>query len=109
MNQIAAPAVVEESEEPIYVYPNPLRLGFGLQGYEGEKVVFTNLPPDSRIQVFTPAGDKVVELEPALQVGANMHWDTRNSEGEDLAAGVFLYKVVMPHREAFWGKLIIIR
>ena len=85
---IAAPALAEEE---IYVYPNPLRLGEGIKNFEGEKVVFTNLPPESMIQIFTPAGDKVIELLPEQQVGGNMHWDTRNSEGEETtkAAGRF--------------------
>lgn len=106
VNMIAAPAA---SQEEIYVYPNPLRLGEGIKDFEGEKVVFTNLPPESRIQIFTVAGDKVIELGPDLQVGGNIHWNTRNNEGKELAAGVFLYKVTMPERSEFWGKVVIIR
>ncbi|TFH04962.1 MAG: aminotransferase class III-fold pyridoxal phosphate-dependent enzyme [Spirochaetales bacterium] len=111
VNMILAASVASDEtvDGSIYVFPNPLRLGEGIRGYEGEKVVFSNLPDNSRIQIFTPAGDKVIELEPELQVGPNIHWITRNSEGEELAAGVFLYKVTAPQREDFWGKLIIIR
>ncbi len=46
----------------IFVYPNPLRRGAGFKGSEGDQVVFTNLPPDSRIQVWTEDGDLVAEL-----------------------------------------------
>lgn len=108
VNKNAAPDVAVEGGE-IYVYPNPLRLGIGISDYEGSKVIFTNLPTGSQILVFTPAGDKVIELGPELQEGANIHWDTRNSEGAELTAGVFLYKVIMTEREDFWSKLIIIR
>lgn len=95
--------------EEIYVFPNPLRPREGFPGQEGGAVKFTNLPPESRILVFTVAGDKVIELGPDVQQGGNIPWDCRNEKGEELAGGVFLYKVIMPERDEFWGKLVIIR
>jgi photosystem II stability/assembly factor-like uncharacterized protein len=106
VNMVAAPAITDQE---IYVFPNPLRLGEGIRDFEGKKVVFTNLPAESRIQIFTTAGDLVIDLGPDLQEGGNIPWNTRNSEGEELAAGVFLYKVTMVEREEFWGKVVIIR
>lgn len=106
LNLAAAPAT---GGGEIYVFPNPLRPREGFSGSEGQQVVFTNLPPESRIQVFTVAGDKVIELGPDLQTEGNIHWDCRNEKGNELAGGVFLYKVIMPERSDFWGKLVIIR
>ncbi len=95
--------------ELIYVYPNPLREGAGLPGTEGEMVVFTNLPEGSRVRVFTTSGDDVIDLGPDNQVGSNIRWRTVNRESERVSAGVYLYKVEMPEREDFWGRLVIIR
>lgn len=104
-NDPTAPHVGEE----IYVYPNPLREGKGIPGSEGETVAFTNLPAESRVRVFTPAGDDVINLGPEMMHEGNIFWGTRNRENERVAAGVYLYKVIMPSREDYWGRLVIIR
>ncbi len=108
VNVEAAPAL---DGNEIYVYPNPLRMGSGIAGGEGEQVVWTNLPPDSRIQVFTVAGDRIVELpQPGeFQQGGNIYWITRNHDNRLLASGIYLWRVIMPQRGDFWGKLVIIR
>lgn len=95
--------------EQVFVFPNPLRRELGFPGSEGEQVVFSNLPPESRIQVFTAAGDEVADLGPELQQGSNIYWQTRNQSGESLASGVYIYRVEMPERETYFGKLVIIR
>jgi hypothetical protein len=95
--------------ETIYVYPNPLRRGEGIPGSEGEMVVFTNLPAQSRVRVFTTAGDDVINLGPEEMQSGNTYWRTKNREGEAVSPGVYLYKVECPSREDFWGKLVIIR
>jgi hypothetical protein len=95
--------------ETIYVYPNPLRRDAGIPGSEGEMVVFTNLPPESRIRVFTTAGDDVINLGPEVMQAGNIYWNTRNREGEAIAPGVYLYKAESPAREEHWGKLVVIR
>lgn len=111
--EINSQAAAAEDGEEIYAYPNPLRLGSGIVGGEGQEVIWTNLPPDSRIQIFTLAGDEIAELpEDAIdgeQVGGNIHWLARNRSDEDLASGIYIWKVIMPQRGDFWGKLVIIK
>lgn len=98
-----------EKGEEIYVFPNPLRPGEGFVDQPGRRVRFTNLPPESRVRVFTVAGDDVINLGPELQVGDNIDWLTINHEGEQVEADVYIYKVEMPQRDPYWGRLIIIR
>ena len=95
--------------EQVFVFPNPLRRELGFPGSEGEQVVFSNLPPESRVRVFTTAGDEVADLGPEFQQGSNIYWQTRNQSGEPLASGVYIYRVVMPERSDYFGKLVIIR
>ena len=108
VNLEAAPA---EDGDEIYVYPNPLRLGAGIAGGEGEEVIWTNLPPQSKIQVFTIAGDRVADLpEPGSpQQGANIYWVARNDDERLLASGIYIWRAIMPERGDYWGKLVIIR
>lgn len=108
VNVDATPAL---DGEDIYVYPNPLRLERGIAGGEGEQVVWTNLPPDSRIQVFTVSGERIAELPRAgePQQGGNIYWITRNDDNRLLASGIYIWRVIMPQRGDYWGKLVIVR
>ncbi|MFT5232652.1 MAG: photosystem II stability/assembly factor-like uncharacterized protein [Candidatus Krumholzibacteriia bacterium] len=103
------PAAVASGGEEIYAYPNPIRAGAGLPRSQGETVVFTNLPDGSRVRVFTTAGDDVINLGPDNQTGGQMYWRTVNRNGESVSAGVYLYKVEMPEREDYWGRIVVIR
>jgi hypothetical protein len=38
-----------------------------------------------------------------------MYWLTRNEDNELLASGIYIWKIEMPERGDFWGKLVIIR
>lgn len=109
--QVNVDAAAAVDGDEIYVYPNPLRLGAGIAGGEGEEVVWTNLPPDSRIQVYTLAGDRIADLpQPdSPQQGGNIYWVTRNDDHRLLASGIYIWRVLMPERGDFWGKLVIIR
>jgi hypothetical protein len=93
--------------EEIFVVPNPLRnTSAGLnQALSGRELHFRNLPPTSRVQVYTVNGDLVADLGPEIQEGHNISWMTP----EDLASGVYIYKVEMPDKDDYFGKLVIIR
>ncbi len=70
-------------------YPNPFRRAttftFGL-----------NLAAEIRIKIFTLSGRLLRALEPfAGQRGFNMiEWDGRDEDGDELANGVYLYKII---------------
>ncbi len=106
---VNAPAAAAVHDQEIYAYPNPIRLDAGLPRGEGSLVVFTNLPGGSRVRIFTTAGDDVINLGPDNQTGAQIYWRTVNRDGETVAAGVYLYKVEMPQREDYWGRIVVIR
>ncbi len=107
--QINLGAAPDTGGDEIYVYPNPLRPGVGIPGEEGRTVVFTNLPEGASIQVFTTAGDDVIELGAELRRGGQIYWNTENSDHQVVAPGVYLYKVTMPQRSPYWGRLVVIR
>jgi hypothetical protein len=107
--RINEPAAAPTAGDEIYAFPNPVRLGAGFEGEVGERVTFTNLPPGSRVRLFTTAGDDVNDLGPETQVGGQIDWATDNRDGEQVAAGVYLYKVDMPQRSSYWGRIAVIR
>jgi len=106
---INEPEAAPTDGDEIYAYPNPVRRGAGFPGDEGERVAFTNLPAGSRVRLFTTAGDDVRDLGPETQVGGQIYWSTDNHDGEPVAPGVYLYKVDMPQRSSYWGRVVVIR
>ena len=105
------PSQPEAGGEEIYVYPNPLRntsKGF-TQSEDGIEVNFVNLPPESHIRIFTVNGDLVGDLGTEEQIEHSIKWFTKNTDGELLASGVYIYKVEMPGQDDYFGKLVIIR
>jgi hypothetical protein len=109
--QINEPISLDEegNNEEIYVVPNPLRAGAGYPRGEGNLVTFRNIPEGSMVQVFTTAGDRIIGIGPENILGGNIHWDTLNDSGEAITSGVYLYKVDIPEKDSYWGRLVVIR
>lgn len=93
----------------IYVFPNPLRVGEGFPRDPGGTVAFKNIPDDSTILIFTTAGDRIIDIPPGERQEGNILWDTKNSDGESITSGVYLFKVEIPEKDDFWGRLVVIR
>ncbi len=78
----------------------------------GERVVnFINLPPNSRIDIYTSSGVhvKTINQEGSLENGT-VSWDLRSSEGLDVAYGVYFYVVQAKGvSEKKFGKIGIIK
>jgi hypothetical protein len=77
----------------VYNYPNPSR------GETHFTFKLTQLPEEIRIKIFTIAGRLVREIkltDSALKYDFNkIYWDGRDEDGDLLANGVYLYKVIM--------------
>jgi hypothetical protein len=72
-------------------YPNPF----------ARSTIFTMqrtsaVPVDIRIRVYTVAGRMIRELETpgVTELFVRVPWDGRDSEGNEVANGVYLYKVI---------------
>ena len=78
----------------------------------GERVVyFINLPPKSRVHIYTSSGNHVqtIEHDGNLNNGS-VEWDLRTKEGLDIAYGVYFYVVeVEGLSDKKTGKLAIIK
>ena len=57
------------------------------------KIMFTNVPSNCVITIFTPSGVKVKTINKNNSSGGMIHWDLLNDEGLEIAAGMYLYHV----------------
>lgn len=96
----------------VYVVPNPLRRSAGWDGEDESSVRIVNVTPTTRAEVYTLAGDLVIELEnveiDGLERG-NIEWDTRNDSGELVASGVYIYRIFDDAGNEQLGRITIIR
>ena len=58
------------------------------------KIMFTNLPSNCVITIFTPSGVKIKTIYKNNGLDNGMvYWDLLNEEGLEIAAGMYLYHV----------------
>jgi len=76
----------------LYNFPNPMR---------GDTYFTFNLfaeksPERCRIKIYTVAGRLIKEITAPAHVGYNqIYWDGRDNDGETIANGIYLYKLIL--------------
>ncbi|MBI4429901.1 MAG: hypothetical protein HY562_12380 [Ignavibacteriales bacterium] len=79
----------------VFNYPNP----FARETNFTFNVTGSRLPEDITIKVYTVAGRLIQEIrvpQSDLRIGFNrVLWDGRDREGDELANGVYFYKIIM--------------
>lgn len=74
------------SLDSIDVYPNPFIPSAGHL-----RVTFRNVPDGLVVRIYTMSGELVKEIDQVLNTFA--YWDGRNSKGEEVASGVYLFAI----------------
>ena len=97
----------------VKVYPNPYKPGSGTiydNPSPGEGIVFSNLTANANIKIFNIAGELVAEFNETDSDGMYL-WNTRNSNGEKIASGVYIYFITNPadNKQKARGRIVIIR
>lgn len=101
-------AVSDADLSPVYAYPVPFRPGGGdaaRYGTWAQGITFTNLPAYGRIRIYTVAGALVREL---AVTPPSVSWDVRNSAGQTVASGVYLWELTADKARKT-GKLVVIK
>jgi hypothetical protein len=82
----------ESNLEEIVVVPNPFRAN---EAWDrgGNEIHFTKLPARATIKIYTVAGDLVAQLEHNDSIRDFERWDLRNQEGQDVASGIYMFRV----------------
>lgn len=89
----------------IFNYPNPFKddthFTFELRG--------TNVPEELKVKIYTIAGRLIREFEipeNELQIGFNkFYWDGRDQDGDEIANGVYFYKVISKNNGEVFTKI----
>ncbi len=89
------------SLQDLRVSPNPFHQGTDTH------ITFANLSERATVKIFTPAGREVRRLEEADGDGL-MLWDGRNSSGDAVEPGVYVYRVESPGSER-QGKVMVLQ
>jgi len=98
--------------DSVIVVPNPLRRQGGWDTGDQSTVRFVNVTRNATCEIFTLAGDLVRTLTNAEvdnEQRGNIQWDTRNGAGEEVASGVYLYRITDDQGGETIGRFTIIR
>lgn len=88
---------------PVEVFPNPFRPSSAAGGV----AKFRNLPVGTVVELYTLAFERVRVLTPTNNLAV---WNGRNEAGQDVATGVYLYRIVLPDNlPPITGRLALIR
>ncbi|MBU2614047.1 MAG: hypothetical protein KKG87_00585 [Elusimicrobia bacterium] len=97
----------------LQVYPNPYlpgSTGAFADSLLGKGIVFSGLTAKERILIYTISGELVRDFQETDGDGV-CFWDAKNEGNEDVASGVYIYRVTNPDdsSQKKTGKLAIIR
>jgi len=88
-----------------HAFPNPFKPNSKVGHNE---ITFSGLTPDSKIQIYSAAGEPVREIR-ADSSGHEIPWDAKDENGKKVASGVYFYLITDPSGGKKKGNLAIIR
>jgi len=74
----------------------------------GKKLMFTNLPNECEIIIYTVAGDRVQTIQHQNNQGFEF-WDMRTYNDQFIAFGLYVYVVVVPDGQKKVGRFLVIK
>ncbi|MBP7651816.1 T9SS type A sorting domain-containing protein, partial [Candidatus Dependentiae bacterium] len=98
---VAAPKYGSGADTGFYVFPNPYR-----QRYGTGKVIFNGVSGYVELLIYNLAGRKVYEFYG--DAGIELEWNLQNMKSEEIASGVYIYKLIYSGGEKI-GKIGIIK
>lgn len=101
----------------VFAVPNPYRTGTSAETtpayhpYNDGTIKFFNMPVEADLKIFTISGDLVWETHHSSPDGLNgiASWNTRNKHNEEVASGVYIFRVESDTGDHVCGKIVIIR
>lgn len=103
-------APVPDDMSKIKVVPNPYKGTALFESRYEDKIMFTNLPPASKISIYSLAGDLVDTIYHDEGYG-DVLWDLISRNEQKVVSGLYIYVVErnVPAYDKFIGKFVIIR
>jgi len=94
--------VLAPNLESMIVYPNPFQPARG-----HTRIVFAELTTDATVRIFDSAGQEISRGDVSWEM--SWAWDVRNSEGEKVARGIYIYLVTNSQGEKKIGKIAVVK
>ncbi len=94
--------LVAANLKSLIVYPNPFKPAVG-----HTRITFAALTEQATVRIFNIAGELVKKQDVSGQY--SWDWDVKNTHGEELARGVYIWVVTNPAGEKRTGKIAIIK
>jgi hypothetical protein len=109
-SDIVSPRVGQQTQlSKIQPIPNPYRSGADWE-YGGERrIVFVGLPGKVTIRIYTTAGKLVRVLSHEDPSNDQMSWNLKNTDGEEVAPGVYVWSADAEGIGSAAGKMMIIK
>ncbi len=91
--------------------PNPYRAAADWEYGGQRRVVFIGLPAKATIRIYTVAADHVLTIDHDDEGSESdlESWDLTNSDGEEVAPGVYMFQVESEGMESIASKVMIIK
>ncbi len=107
---------MEESVKDVFAYPVPFRPngpnrgdGDGQTGTEEDGITFANIPQKGNIEIYSIDGRLVKNISiPWGLADSKIKWNVKNNNGQKLASGVYIWRVVSG-KNSKMGKIVVIR
>ena len=100
--------VSEVMLEEIKVVPNPYIVSSAFQeDVNGNRLKFTPLPSSCKITIYSITGEIVDVI--IHSSGGTAWWDLKNQKGQDIAPGLYIFRVETDNELDFIGKFAIVR
>ncbi len=93
----------------IQVIPNPYRSSADWEYGGQRRVTFVGLPSLATIRIYTSAADLVRTLRHEDPESDLEFWDLKNSDGEEIAPGIYIWAVEADELGSAAGKVMIIK
>jgi hypothetical protein len=93
----------------VIVVPNPYR---GVEAWDtpgNHRVEFRNLPGQATVQIYSVAGDLLRVLGHDSTVSGVAQWDLKNDRAQDVASGIYMYRVTTPTGFEFKAHFVVVR
>lgn len=84
----------------VRTYPNPFKIG------QSSGITFDQLSGDEKINIYTISGDLVISK--ILQGAPLWLWDVKNSSGNNIERGIYLYVITKSSGQKTKGKIAIL-
>ena len=99
----------EPDLESVVVVPNPYRGSERWDAPGQHRIQFQNIPAIATVDIYSIAGDLVRELTHNNPLAGDLDWDLRNQSGDEVASGIYIYRVLSGKGFEVKGHFVVIR